>query len=123
MYNVRKYSDLCAICESIVLIYKKNCPNFRVSMSHRIPATKITVAENPPEKAPPYPGKYSRNHKDGPTMTSYEWLDKCTDRWVQYMKGKPAYTQSYHSVKDLVLHSHLRRIFPNLHSGKKDYVR
>ena len=96
---------------------------FRVSMPHSRSVIRITVADNPPEKAPPYPGKYSRNQKGGATMTRDEWLQEHTDRWVHHMGGKPAYNQTYQSDKALVLHSHLSRILPTLHRGKADYIR
>ena len=84
-------------------------------MSHR--KLVISVSDNPPDRAPRYPGKFNRNNIGGTTMTRDEWLQNHTDRWVMYMKDKPAYKQSYLSVRARVLHSHLSLTLSNL--GKR----
>ena len=78
----------------------------------------ISVSDNPPDRAPRYPGKFNRNNIAGTTMTRDEWLQNHTDRWVMYMKDKPAYKQSYLSVRARVLHSHLSLTLSNLYRGK-----
>ena len=78
----------------------------------------ISVSDNPPDRAPRYPGKFNRNNIGGTTMTRDEWLQNHTDIWVMYMKDKPAYKQSYLSVRARVLHSHLSLTLSNLYRGK-----
>ena len=93
------------------------CFNFRV-MPHSQPVTRITVHDNPKQKAPKYPGKYCRNNKHGVIQTKDEWLNDQTDQWIKHMLNNPAYKKTYTSDKVLTLLHHLSK---SLRSGTLDY--
>ena len=92
-------------------------------MPHDKPVIRITASDNPDEKAPQYPGKFRRNNKQGTILSRQEWLKQQTDEWVQHMRVKPAYTETYLSDKALVLLSHLSNTLMTVgsKSNKKDY--
>ena len=87
-------------------------------MPHSCPVTWITAKDNPKVKAPQYPGKYSRNYKQGVPQTKDEWLEEHTDLWLQHMVNKPAYRKSYTADKAVILLLHLSK---SLRPGTKDY--
>ena len=69
----------------------------------------LSVADNPPEPAPPYPGKFWRNNKKGVAMTKEQWIQEQVFQWVVYMKDKPAYSRAFLSTKAKVLLPHLSK--------------
>ena len=87
-------------------------------MPHSGPVTRITAKDNPKVKAPQYPGKYSRNYKQGDPQTKDEWLEEHTDLWLQHMVNKPAYRKSYTADKAVILLLYLSK---SLRPGTKDY--
>ena len=95
--------------------------DFRISIPQHKVVPWITVADNPKDKAQPYPGRFRRNHKQGVTITKEEWLQEQTHLWVKYMRTKPVYNKTYLSDKAKVLLSYLSRIFPNQHRNKRNY--
>ena len=86
--------------------------NFRSSMVDNKGVVPLSVSDNPPEKAPPYPGKFCRNNKDGVTMTKEEWLQEQALQWVKFMQEKPAYTNTYLANKARLLLAHFSRCSP-----------
>ena len=68
--------------------------------------TRLTVADNPKERAPPYPGKWSRNNLSGSALSKNEYLKEKTSEWLEQVKNKEVYTKTSLSdkVKVLVLH-------------------
>ena len=87
-------------------------------MPHSRPVTRIMAKDNPKVKAPQYPGKYSRNYKQGVPQTKDEWLEEHTDLWLQHMVNKPSYRKSYTADKAVILLLHLSK---SLRPGTKDY--
>ena len=69
----------------------------------------LSVVHNPPEPAPPYPGKFRRNNQKGVAMTKEQWIQEQVFQWVVYMKDKPAYSKAFLSTKAKVLLSHLSK--------------
>ena len=69
---------------------------------------KIRYTDNPPDPAPPYPGKKSRNHPEGSVLTRHEFLQQHSDQWLQYVKDNALFKTSYFSDKLKCLKHHLR---------------
>ena len=80
-------------------------------------SNKITFQDNPPEPAPPYPGKKSRNCPHGILVTKHEYLQQQSDEWLQIMKNHNLYKTTYLSDKAWCLKHHLR-----LSSNKSEEV-
>ena len=68
--------------------------------------TRLTVADNPEERAPLYPGKWSRNNLNGSALSKNEYLEEKTSEWLEHVKNKEMYTKTSlpDKVKVLVLH-------------------
>ena len=68
--------------------------------------TRLTVADNPEERAPLYPGKWSRNNLNGSALSKNEYLEEKTSEWLDHVKNKEMYTKTSlaDKVKVLVLH-------------------
>ena len=77
----------------------------------------LSVVLNPPEPAPPYPGKFQPNNKKGVTMTKEQWIQEQVFQWVVYMKDKPAYSKAFLSTKAKVLLSHLSKFTSKTKKG------
>ena len=78
-------------------------PIFRAKMRDESKRVKLTEADNPPEKAPKYPGRWSRNNKSGLTISREEYLQQKTDEWFEYVQEKPAYNFTSMAHKSLYI--------------------
>ena len=122
--NFGNITQSSVLYSSIYVVYSYiEC--FRHRMPHSKNVIRITVSDNPNEKAPQYPGPgmFRQNNKQGTILSRQEWLKEQTDKWVQHMRVKPAYTKSYLSDKALVLLSHLSNTLITVgpKSNKEDY--
>ena len=120
--NFGNITQSSVLYSSIYVVYSYiEC--FRHRMSHDKKVIRITVSDNPNEKAPQYPGMFRQNNKQGTILSRQEWLKEQTHKWVQHMSVKPAYTKTYLSDKALVLLSHLSNtlITVGAKSNKKYY--
>ena len=95
-------------------------PIFRAKMRDESKRVKLTGADNPPEKAPKYPGRWSRNNKSGLAISREEYLQQKTDEWFEYVKENPAYRLTAMAHKALSLYSHLRLSFSKRKRSKVD---
>ena len=81
---------------------------------------KLTKADSPAEKAPKYPGRWSRNNKNGSEITKEEYLQQKTDEWYEHVRKKPAYSSTAMGNKALSLYVHLRESYSNRKRSKID---
>ena len=71
----------------------------------------IISSDDPPDPAPPYPGKWGRNNLQGLSISKQEYLDQKTDEWLAYVSSKPSYQVTAMAHKARCLQSHLRATF------------
>ena len=83
-------------------------------MPHHKFVTRNKVKDNP-EKAPEYPGRFSRNNQGGVTMSRDKFLQDQTNKWVRHMSDKQEYKKTYMADKALVLLSHLSKTLTKGH--------
>ena len=77
-------------------------------MPHSKDVKRLLYSENPPEPAPAYPGRKSRNNTSGSTLTWQEFLQEEADQWVLYVMTKPSYSTTFMADKTKCLMQHLR---------------
>ena len=77
-------------------------------MPHSQPVTRLKASDNPPEKAPPFPGLWSRDNEQGSTMSKTEFYQDITNQWLEVVKDKPAYSNTYIADKAKVLSLHIQ---------------
>ena len=83
-------------------------------MPHSKFVPRIKVKDNP-EKAPEYPGRFSRNNLGGVTISRDKFLQDQTNKWVRHMSDKQEYKKTYMADKALVLLSHLSKTLTKGH--------
>ena len=76
-------------------------------MVHSKVVTHLTSADNPPNLALCYPGKWSRNNKEGSTLTLMQFLQQMTYEWLDYVKLNPVYDSTYLADKVKCLERYL----------------
>ena len=72
----------------------------------------LKVANNPPEPAPPYPGKWSRNNKSGIMLSMDEFLEEKASEWYNFVKVQSNYKNMFMTNKARLLLSHLCHCLP-----------
>ena len=77
-------------------------------MPHSKDVKRLMYSENPPEPAPAYPGRWSRNNTSGSTLTWQEFVQEETDQWLKYVIKSPSYSITYMADKIKCLMQHLR---------------
>ena len=76
-------------------------------MPHSHPVIRLTAADNPPVKAAPYSGKWSRQNPQGVTQSKTEYYQEVTNQWLEHVKDKPGYDVTFAADKAKVLILHL----------------
>ena len=64
-----------------------------------------------PEK---YPGKVSRNNKNGTLLNRDQWKRQEASKWVDAMKDNDRYDDTPHYQKAWLLQAWLQKTFPNI---------
>ena len=77
-------------------------------MPHDKDVKRLLYSKNPPEPAPAYPGRRSRNNTSGSTLTWQEFVQEETDQWLKYVIKSPSYSITYMADKMKCLMQHLR---------------
>ena len=64
----------------------------------------ITKEDCPPQTAPPYPGKWSRENPRGTSVSRSDYIDHLVDNWVKHFEDSQSYQNSTlsHKAKYLV---------------------
>ena len=85
-------------------------PDLKMPINKDMMITKKDVYFPPPLK---YPGKRTRNNKNGTLMNKIDWKKNEVKKWIMEMRKNDKYDHSYHSVKAEVLSGWLTKTFPN----------
>ena len=59
------------------------------------------------DRAPKYPGKWTRNNKSGSTLSRCEYLESEANKWVDKVKDLDKYNTTSTTVKTHLLREHL----------------
>ena len=77
---------------------------------------EIRQEDCPPGRAPDYPGKKSKNNKNGTEFSKNEFTEKVIEKWVRHFEDKDKYENTRWSVKTM----YLRLYLEPLHVGRKE---
>ena len=76
-------------------------------MPHSKVVIRLNAADNPPNNAPPYPGKWSRQNHKGITKSKTEYYQEVTNLWLEFVKEKPGYKSTFMADQAKALSLHL----------------
>ena len=85
-------------------------------------ADHIRSDDCPPDKAPPYPGRKTKNNKDGVELTKNEFTDKVISDWVRHFEDKDRYQNTPWGVKTMYLMLHLKPLGVGMKVAKERLV-
>lgn len=72
---------------------------------------EIRQEDCPPGKAPEYPGKKSKNNKDGTELSKSEFIDKVIEKWVRHFVDKEKYENTPWGRKTKYLKTYLEPLY------------